>query len=117
MDGEENVGESGWIRYGELFPTGGHRDFAALEGLMPGLFAALRRDLAEHPHRREVRQTGDSPAVFRYGEDDQPGVAGRLEDLVTHGLLVGRGEGGAYELTEEFVQYLTRKPRPADDED
>src|SRR5881398_3375090 len=65
---QENVGESGWIQYGELEPTGGARDFAELEARMSALFALLRLDLARSPAQREF-VLAQGAGEFRYGGD------------------------------------------------
>ena len=109
----EDVGESGWIQYGDLEPTGGARDFAELETRMPALFALLRLDLSRSPAQREF-MLAEGAGEFRYGGDRH--LADRVRLLVDHGLVmaVGNGEEQRYRLTEEFVHLLTKKPRAVD---
>lgn len=109
----ENVGESGWIQYGELEPTGGARDFVELETRMPTLFALLRLDLSRSPAQREF-VLAEGAGEFRYGGDRH--LADRVRLLLDHGLVmaVGSGEERRYRLTEEFVHLLTKKPRAVD---
>lgn len=119
----ENVGESGWIQYGELQPTGGHRDFAALEQCMPALFAAMRGDLKLRPQERDFvlePQGSDAESVrlFCYNEARHPGIREQVRLLQQHGLVVDvcRGAITRYQLTEELVHLLTKQKAPEPDD-
>jgi hypothetical protein len=102
--------------------------FSKLERVMPELLEDMRKDLAEHPLKREFvllekswiynggRTLGDSSPYLAYYYEDHDYLDDKITILCNHRLIVDITFNMVkrYSFTEDLVDYLTQAQEQKD---
>jgi hypothetical protein len=96
--------------------------FAELEEVIPDLMEDLRAHLqAEHNHRTFAATTGSGNVLawvpgeepmWRYDEDEMPGILNAMEILTDHGLIKSQKAQFVYRITPKLANYLRKIRQP-----